>query len=119
MNALRSVLGTDSVVEGQPTENLATDDAAPPLAAWSAVAVLCLALLMSFTDRMVINLPVDPIRSDLGLTDLEISLLQGAGFAVIFALVGLPSGRLADRANRRNVKQKAPESGAFSWNWVS
>jgi len=81
-----------------------TPDEAPASAAgWYAVTILCLALLVSFTDRLVINLVVDPIRGELGLTDLQISLLQGAGFAVIFALAGLPSGRLADRANRRNV----------------
>lgn len=72
-------------------------------AGWYAVTVLCLALLVSFTDRLVINLVVDPIRTGLGLTDFQISLLQGAGFAVIFALAGLSSGRLADWANRRNV----------------
>jgi MFS family permease len=77
---------------------------APPAAAgWYAVGVLCLALLVSFTDRLVINLVVDPIRTALTLTDFEISLLQGAGFAVIFALAGIPCGRLADSVSRRNV----------------
>lgn len=70
---------------------------------WYAVAVLCVALLVSYTDRLIINLVVDPIRGDLTLTDVEISLLQGAGFAVIFAIAGLPSGRLADSVNRRNL----------------
>ncbi|PVM82152.1 MFS transporter [Caulobacter endophyticus] len=72
-------------------------------AGWCAVALLCAALLLSLTDRLIINLVVDPIRADLRLTDLDISLLQGAGFAVIFALAGLPAGRLADRVNRRNL----------------
>lgn len=72
-------------------------------AGWYAVVVLCLALLVSFTDRLVINLVVDPIRAELKLSDFEISLLQGAGFAVIFALAGLPCGRLADSTNRRNL----------------
>lgn len=82
-----------------------TSDAAETsaVAGWYAVTVLCLALLVSFTDRLVINLVVDPIRAEINLTDFEISLLQGAGFAVIFALAALPSGRLADWANRRNV----------------
>lgn len=79
------------------------DRATSASAGWYAVTVLCLALLVSFTDRLVINLVVDPIRVGLDLSDLEISLLQGAGFAVIFALAALPSGRLADWANRRNV----------------
>ncbi|EJJ29281.1 MFS transporter [Rhizobium sp. CF142] len=64
------------------------------------VAVLCLTLILSFIDRFVINLVVDPIRSELGLSDVEISLLQGAGFGLIFALAALPAGRLADRLNR-------------------
>lgn len=72
-------------------------------AGWYAVTVLCLALIVSFTDRLVINLVVDPIRGDLGLSDIQISFLQGAGFAVIFALAGLPSGRLADAVHRRNL----------------
>ena len=68
-----------------------------------AVAVLCLALLLSFTDRFIINLIVDPIRADLSLSDVQISLLQGIGFAIIYALAGLPCGRIADRVNRRNL----------------
>lgn len=80
-----------------------SDGSANPSAGWYAVVVLCVALVLSFTDRLIINLIVDPIRSDLALSDLEISLLQGAGFAVIFALAGLPCGRLADLVNRRNL----------------
>ena len=70
---------------------------------WYAVLVLFFALLVSYTDRFIINIVVDPIRADLGLTDLEISFLQGAGFAVIFAIAILPSGRIADARNRRNL----------------
>ncbi|MCZ4431284.1 MFS transporter [Agrobacterium sp. SOY23] len=70
---------------------------------WYAVSILLVALLISFTDRLIINLVVDPIRSELTLSDFQISLLQGAGFAIVFALAGLPSGRLADSTNRRNL----------------
>jgi len=71
-----------------------------PMLGSYTVAILCLTLILSFIDRFVINLVVDPIRSELGLSDVEISLLQGAGFALIFALTALPAGRLADRLNR-------------------
>jgi MFS family permease len=77
--------------------------AAPAMAGWYAVTILCVALLLSYTDRFVINLIVDPIRVDLGLSDVQVSLLQGVGFAIIFAVAALPSGRLADRVNRRNL----------------
>jgi len=68
-----------------------------------AGSVLLVALLLSYTDRFILNLVVDPIRADLGLSDVEISLLQGVGFAIIFAVAGPPCGRLADSVNRRNV----------------
>lgn len=70
---------------------------------WYAVGVLCAALILSFADRLVINLIVDPVRAELGLTDLGVGLLQGAGFALLFALAGPPCGRLADAVNRRNL----------------
>jgi MFS family permease len=60
-------------------------------------------MLLSFTDRLIINLLVDSIRVDLALTDTDISLLQGLGFGLIYAFCGLPMGRLADRTNRRNL----------------
>lgn len=74
-----------------------------PLLGWYAVTVLCVALLLSFTDRLIINLVVDLIKADLGISDTQISLLQGFGFAIVYAVCGLPSGRLADATNRRNL----------------
>uniref|UniRef100_UPI003101218E MFS transporter n=1 Tax=Neorhizobium sp. EC2-8 TaxID=3129230 RepID=UPI003101218E len=91
------------------TNSMASYIGSPPepspsvTAGWYAVTVLCVALLVSYTDRLILNLVVDPIRVDLILTDVEISLLQGAGFALIFAIAGLPCGRLADSINRRNL----------------
>lgn len=70
---------------------------------WGAVAILGLAVLLSFTDRLIINLVVDEVRADLLLSDLAISLLLGAGFALMYAVAGVPLGRVADRSNRRNL----------------
>lgn len=67
------------------------------------VCVLCIGLFLAYTDRFIINLVVDPIRTDLALTNVQISLLQGVGFALIYALAGLPCGRLADAVSRRNL----------------
>lgn len=71
--------------------------------AWFALAVFFMAAVLSYTDRLILNLLVEPIRHDLNITDLQISFLQGAAFAVIYAIVGLPLGRFADRYNRRNI----------------
>ena len=70
---------------------------------WYAVSILAAAVLLSFTDRLVINLLVDDIRLDLGISYFEISLLQGLGFGLIYAACALPLGRLADSSNRRNL----------------
>lgn len=74
-----------------------------PLAGWVTVVVLMLAVQLSFTDRLIINLFVDDIRSTMALDDLAISLILGGGFAAIYALAGIPVGRAADRYNRRNI----------------
>jgi len=74
---------------------------------WYAVIVLAAAVLLSFTDRLIINLLVEDIRLDLGISYVEISLLQGLGFGIIYALCALPLGRLADSINRRNLVMAA------------
>lgn len=65
--------------------------------------MLTLAYTISFIDRQVLNLLVDPIRSDLSISDTQISLLQGLAFAVFYSVLGVPIARLADRSNRRNI----------------
>jgi MFS family permease len=77
--------------------------AAPGRDGWRALAVLTLAAALAYTDRQILNLLVDPIRHDFAITDLQISFLQGAAFAFIYAAMGLPLGRWADSHNRRNL----------------
>jgi MFS family permease len=67
------------------------------------VSVFTLAALLSYTDRQILNLLVDPLRHDLGISDTQVSLLQGAAFAVLYCFLGLPLGRSADILPRRLV----------------
>lgn len=71
--------------------------------AWYVVAVLLLAYTCSFIDRMILTLLVAPIRADLGISDTQMSLLVGFAFAVLYTVMGLPLGYLADRGNRRRL----------------
>ena len=71
--------------------------------AWYLLALLSLAFILSMLDRTVISLLVEPIKADLQLNDTGIALLQGATFAIFYALTGVPIGWLADRKNRRNI----------------
>lgn len=67
------------------------------------VVVLILAYTLSFIDRQILSLLVEPIKHDLGLNDTQISLLQGLAFAVFMGLGGIPIGRLIDRYHRIRI----------------
>ena len=71
--------------------------------AWTVVAILIATAILSYTDRQVLSLLVDPIRADLRITDTQISLLLGTAFAVVYGVAGIPLGLLADRSSRRNL----------------
>lgn len=71
--------------------------------AWFTVAIFFVTAILSYTDRLIFSLLVDPVRSSLGITDFQVGLAQGTSFAIIYGLAGLPAGRLADVANRRNL----------------
>ena len=71
--------------------------------AWTVVAILIATAVLSYTDRQVLSLLVDPIRGELGISDTQISLLLGTAFAVVYGIAGIPLGYLADRTSRRNL----------------
>lgn len=83
------------------------EDDAPALAnrpratlAWYGVMVLFLVQIFSFMDRQALSLLIAPIKADLAMTDTEVSLVIGLGFALAYAVAGLPIGRLVDRMSR-------------------
>jgi MFS family permease len=67
------------------------------------LAVLLLAYVLSFIDRLIPSLLVGPLRHDLGISDFQFSLLQGAAFTLFYATLGVPLGRLADRHDRTRI----------------
>lgn len=75
----------------------------PSSTAWYVVGILLLANTFSAIDRQILTLLVGPVRADLGLSDFEISLLQGLAFSLLFAFVGIPIARLSDVRNRRVI----------------
>jgi MFS family permease len=68
---------------------------------WYVVIVLCVCGMVAFVDRQIINLLVEDIKRDLAISDTQISLLQGLAFALFYALMAVPLGRLADSGSRR------------------
>ena len=71
--------------------------------AWFVVGVLSLASIVSYVDRQIINLLVEPIKADLGINDTQIGLLQGFSFALFYAILALPLARLSDGGNRVRI----------------
>ena len=71
--------------------------------AWWTVGAFCIAAILSYSDRQILSLLVEPIRADLHASDTQIGLLQGAAFALIYAVAGVALGRAADVLPRRLV----------------
>jgi MFS family permease len=67
------------------------------------LALLTLTYFFSFMDRQILAILLEPIKSDLKLTDTQLGLLSGLVFAIFYATLGLPIARLADRTSRRNI----------------
>ena len=81
-----------------------------------AVLVLMVAYIFSYIDRQILAMLVGPIKADLGVTDFELSLLNGLAFAVCFTVLGIwPVGQWADRGNRRNLAA----AGVFLWSLMT
>ena len=62
-----------------------------------------LAQVVSFIDRQVITLLVQPIRADLAISDTQMSLLMGFAFVIFYVTMGVPIARLSDRYSRRTI----------------
>lgn len=69
--------------------------------AWAMLALLGLLYILSFIDRFILALLVQPLKTDLALSDMQLGLLFGTFFALFYGLLGLPLARLADRGNRK------------------
>ncbi|RVQ68679.1 MFS transporter [Croceicoccus ponticola] len=78
-------------------------DQQPGWGAWGMVVILTLAYTLSFIDRQVLNLLVEPLKAEFDLSDTRLSLLQGAAFTIAYIAFSPILGRMADTSNRRNL----------------
>jgi MFS family permease len=67
-----------------------------------SVLVLCAINLLNFYDRQAPGALVEPMRREFGLSDTQIGLL-GSMFIWIYALAGVPLGRVADIWSRKKL----------------
>ncbi len=85
---------------------MTTSGALAPARRWGAgpygvVVILMITSVLSFLDRTLVGLMVDPIRHDLHISDTQVGLLSGFSVALFYSLMGLPFGRWADKHNRK------------------
>ena len=67
------------------------------------LGMLLLAYVFNFIDRQIVAILQEPIKQDLGLSDTQLGMLTGFGFAFIYVTMGIPIARWADKGVRRNI----------------
>lgn len=65
--------------------------------AWAAVAVLALVGTLNYVDRFLPGVLAEPIKQDLALSDTAIGVINGFGFLIVYAVLGIVIARFADR----------------------
>ncbi|GAB5899854.1 MFS transporter [Mycobacterium sp. DSM 3803] len=79
------------------TAPVAPADAHSPRRAWAAVAVLALVGTLNYVDRFLPAVLAEPIKHDLELSDTAIGVINGFGFLIVYAVLGIVIARVADR----------------------
>lgn len=67
------------------------------------LALLLLAYIFNFLDRQILGILAGSIIADLKLTDAEFGAIGGIAFAILYSVLGVPLGLLADRTSRSRV----------------
>jgi predicted MFS family arabinose efflux permease len=67
------------------------------------LTILTLVYMVNFIDRQILSILLQPIKSDLHVSDAALGLLIGPAFALFYSVLGVPMAMLADRMSRRNL----------------
>src|ERR1044071_2109414 len=67
---------------------------------WYALGLLTLVYVFNYLDRTIIYILLPLIKNEMAFTDLQLALLGSMSFVIFFTVLGIPFGRLADRAVR-------------------
>ncbi len=70
--------------------------------AWRILFLLFLANLFNFFDRTIPAIIIEPIRMEWSLSDFQIGII-GTAFTIVYAIAGLPLGRMADNGSRAKL----------------
>src|SRR5436189_2542498 len=73
------------------------------LGGWLFVVFILICSALSYIDRQVISLLVQPLKASLHISDTQVGLLQGFAFSLCYAIAGLPLALAIDRGNRARI----------------
>jgi predicted MFS family arabinose efflux permease len=68
-----------------------------PRRAWAAVLLLALVGTLNYADRFLPAVLAEPIKEELALSDTALGVINGFGFLVVYAVLGIAIARIADR----------------------
>ncbi|WP_069130625.1 spinster family MFS transporter [Rhodohalobacter halophilus] len=84
-------------------------------AAYGTVLLFTIIYILSFVDRQIVAVLGTQIRDTLTLNNLQIGLLYGPAFSFVYALAGIPMGRITDRTSRKMMIS----IGLFVWSLMT
>lgn len=67
-----------------------------PTRAWVSVVLLAFVGLFNLMDRFLPAVLAEPMKRDLQLSDTAVGLINGFGFLVVYAVLGIPIARISD-----------------------
>lgn len=82
---------------------------------FGTVLIFTLIYILSFVDRQIVAVLGVQIRDSLLLSNFQIGLLYGPAFSFVYALAGIPMGRLADKTSRKAMIC----IGLFIWSFMT
>src|SRR2546423_137965 len=93
--------------------------------AWFALFILFGINAMNFYDRQILGAVMEPVRKEWHLNDSAMGLL-GTAFTLLYAIIGVPLGRLADAWSRTRLLSIGvffwsllTAASGFAWNYTS
>jgi len=87
------------------TKGSAEEDAARPFSMKLAVSlsILVLVYTVNIIDRQILGILAQKIKGELDLTDTQLGVLGGLGFALFYAVLAIPFAALADSVGPKRV----------------
>lgn len=70
---------------------------------WYVVFLLATLSVVSYADRLVLGILVEPVKAELQISDTQMGFLLGLSFSLVYATLALFLAGIADRHNRRNL----------------